>query len=302
MRDQDKAATPAGAPGSDSEESVQAALERCAKVVDTAMKGVQGLPTGPARTAMELKDAVEAFHKEGLVRLIRSLRDQPGGLEALQAASTDPFVHTLLSMHGILRQGIDARIKKAIDSVRPLLHQHGGDVEFVRREDDTVFVKLFGSCTECTLAPLTLDNAVRDAVTKAVPEIRTIELERFEGEETRGESGKVVIEHPGEGWHLGPMVDEVPDDRMIRVDVERTSVIFTRAGGALRAWLNQCPHQRLPLDGGEVRQDGDGNCTLVCPWHGWEFDAKSGACSAVDKHLIPLPLIERGGACWVRLQ
>jgi len=34
-----------------------------------------------------------------------------------------------------------------------------------------------------------------------------------------------------------------------------------------------CPHQGGPLASGEIR----GN-VLSCPWHGWQFDLKSGQC------------------------
>ncbi|QJB70716.1 Rieske (2Fe-2S) protein [Parasphingorhabdus halotolerans] len=34
-----------------------------------------------------------------------------------------------------------------------------------------------------------------------------------------------------------------------------------------------CPHQGLPLD---CEPDGDG--VMTCPWHGYRFDARTGAC------------------------
>ncbi len=40
-----------------------------------------------------------------------------------------------------------------------------------------------------------------------------------------------------------------------------------------------CPHEGGPLQDGEV--DGD---TVICPWHGYDFNLKTGACS-VDPEL-----------------
>jgi hypothetical protein len=39
---------------------------------------------------------------------------------------------------------------------------------------------------------------------------------------------------------------------------------------------NRCPHQGGPLGEGSIECDKDGNCMLRCPWHGWDFDPKTG--------------------------
>jgi thiamine pyrophosphate-dependent acetolactate synthase large subunit-like protein len=39
---------------------------------------------------------------------------------------------------------------------------------------------------------------------------------------------------------------------------------------------NRCPHQGGPLGEGSIEIDSDGQCLLRCPWHGWDFDPKTG--------------------------
>jgi nitrite reductase (NADH) small subunit len=42
--------------------------------------------------------------------------------------------------------------------------------------------------------------------------------------------------------------------------------------GELRAFDGICPHAGGPLGQGNI-QDG----RLICPWHGWEYDCRTGA-------------------------
>lgn len=77
-----------------------------------------------------------------------------------------------------------------------------------------------------------------------------------------------------------------PGDRRV-VELENRSIGVFNIEGEYYALANVCPHQRAPLCEGELRgttsADGPGNVTwerdgqiLVCPWHGWEFDVRTG--------------------------
>jgi len=39
---------------------------------------------------------------------------------------------------------------------------------------------------------------------------------------------------------------------------------------------NRCPHQGGPLGEGSIEIGENGQCWLRCPWHGWDFDPKTG--------------------------
>lgn len=43
--------------------------------------------------------------------------------------------------------------------------------------------------------------------------------------------------------------------------------------GSVIALDNFCPHRGGPLAGGALH-----GATIVCPWHAWEFDCRTGAC------------------------
>lgn len=275
-----------------------------AKGVDDAMREASDQTAGGMRRAFQLKESVEAFHKEGLGRILAVIGQQPNADDILAAVAADPFAQALVNMHGLMRPGIDARILEGLVDARPWLREHGGDVEFVAREGNVVKVRLSGSCSDCTLAPFTLREAVFNAVKRKAPEIERIELDESQPpaaspHEHLEPAAKIVIEHPGEGWEPGPAIDDVPDEANMRFDSSKESLLIHRSGDTFRAWYNRCPHQGFALDGGLHDLNAAGE--LTCPWHGWRFDLSSGDCVHLgDARLVPVPLILRGGTVWLR--
>jgi Fe-S cluster biogenesis protein NfuA len=77
-------------------------------------------------------------------------------------------------------QPLIERILAALAYVRPYLQRDGGDVEFVRFEEETrtCEIRMVGSCQHCALAPLTLRAGVEKALIYRVPEIRRVERVR----------------------------------------------------------------------------------------------------------------------------
>lgn len=63
------------------------------------------------------------------------------------------------------------------------------------------------------------------------------------------------------------------------IDGEPASIIVETAGGAVRAWRNECPHQgrRLDYAPGKFLLDGP---HLVCAAHGASFRRSDGLCVA----------------------
>ena len=84
--------------------STEPTFEQLALRVDAAAKAVAELADGPARAAAEeLKAAVEAVHRAGLVTIVKRMRTDPAARELLFELVDDPVVHLLLSLHGIVR-------------------------------------------------------------------------------------------------------------------------------------------------------------------------------------------------------
>lgn len=57
-------------------------------------------------------------------------------------------------------ENLEQKVIEAIEYVRPSLQNDGGDIEFVRLEENKVYVKLKGACAGCMMAQMTLKNGV----------------------------------------------------------------------------------------------------------------------------------------------
>jgi Fe-S cluster biogenesis protein NfuA len=86
---------------------------------------------------------------------------------------------------------IQEDVKKALDEIRPMLQQDGGDVELVEITDDNVVkVRLQGACGGCPMAMMTLKNGIERRLKRVVPEIESVEaVEPEEEEEEEGGGG-----------------------------------------------------------------------------------------------------------------
>jgi nitrite reductase/ring-hydroxylating ferredoxin subunit len=73
--------------------------------------------------------------------------------------------------------------------------------------------------------------------------------------------------------------------------------IVTMVGGELLAHIARCPHQLGPLD---ASLDG----SVRCPWHGYRFDVKTGACLSGQAYRLPKApdVVTRDGKVWLELQ
>jgi nitrite reductase/ring-hydroxylating ferredoxin subunit len=84
-------------------------------------------------------------------------------------------------------------------------------------------------------------------------------------------------------WTKLATIGELPKDSVIEVEHKGDLYAICNAGGELRALSGVCPHEGGPLGQGTVTEG-----ILVCPWHMWEFDSRSGACLIDDSLAIPI--------------
>jgi len=77
-------------------------------------------------------------------------------------------------------------------------------------------------------------------------------------------------------WFRVAEGDELPSGRVMTVTAGTHSMALTNIDGEYTAMDNRCPHQGGPLGEGSIEIGNDGQCWLRCPWHGWDFDPKTG--------------------------
>jgi len=70
---------------------------------------------------------------------------------------------------------MEQKIEQALEEIRPYIAQHLGDVEFVKFEGGTVYVKMLGTCTHCPLSEITLKAGVEELLKERVRGVDRVE-------------------------------------------------------------------------------------------------------------------------------
>jgi len=66
-------------------------------------------------------------------------------------------------------------------------------------------------------------------------------------------------------------LSDVPENSVIEVSVGADQYAVCNLGGTLHALSGTCLHQGGPLGQGQL---ADGR--VICPWHAWEWDCRTG--------------------------
>ena len=68
----------------------------------------------------------------------------------------------------------EKKIIEVIDKLRPFLIGDGGNIEFVKYEDNIVYIKLLGACAGCSLVDYTLKDGIESAIMEEVPSVKGV--------------------------------------------------------------------------------------------------------------------------------
>ena len=72
-----------------------------------------------------------------------------------------------------MQNSID-KIQRIIDKLRPFLVNDGGDIEFIKYENNIVYIRLLGACANCQMIDLTLRDGIASAIMSEVPEVQDV--------------------------------------------------------------------------------------------------------------------------------
>jgi Fe-S cluster biogenesis protein NfuA/nitrite reductase/ring-hydroxylating ferredoxin subunit len=235
--------------------------------------------------AEELTSAVVQMYGAGLERIVE-LADA-GTRDAL---AEDDLVSGLLMIHDLYPVPIEERVTAALDSVRPYMESHGGNVELLGVEDGVARLRLEGSCKSCRASSSTLELAVRQALEAAAPDLEGMDVEGvIEEENDDGGIGgtplPVIQVNGGNGWQT-LAID--PPESVAATAVDGVPLFVANVNGTLLAYRNSCPDCGGALDGG-VLEGG----ALSCPGCGRGFSLpQAGRSLAGDGlQLQPIPLL-----------
>ncbi|HST77400.1 MAG TPA: Rieske 2Fe-2S domain-containing protein, partial [Verrucomicrobiae bacterium] len=92
---------------------------------------------------------------------------------------------------------------------------------------------------------------------------------------------------------------ELGDGQMLLAQVGKERVVVGRCKEGLFAFSDHCTHRGGPLSDGALVE-----CTVQCPWHGSQFDIRTGRVVAgpaeekIDVHQMEV----RGGEVYIKMQ
>ena len=263
--------------------------------------------------AEELVRLVVDLYGAGLERLLEIVHDS-GRLddELLDRLAADDLVAGLLAVHGLHPDDVVTRVARALESVRPYLGSHDGDVELVGLTDEgRVTLRMLGRCDGCPSSSVTLTLAVETAIRDAAPEVTGIEVEETPAGPSvipvtalRSRLDAPVV--PAGEWTPVAGLGDLAAGEVGGFAVESMPVVGVRVGGELYAYRDSCPGCGNSLaDGTLARRLGGaaGDAVLRCPACAAHFDVRRAGrgLDGTDVHLDPVPLLVRDGVVTLAL-
>ena len=260
--------------------------------------------------AEELVRLVVDLYGAGLERVME-LAYEAGALtdELLEALAGDQLVSSLLLVHGLHPYGVEERVERALDDVRPYLGSHGGDVRLLEvTGEGVVRLEMLGSCDGCASSAVTLELAVEGAIRGAAPEIVAIEVES--GEAAKASAPVIAIDqltsriragqpHADVSWKPAAHVDELAVGALHRTTVDGLEVLFCRLQSGVYAYRDACAGCGASFEGAGLQRapSAPGSAVLTCRTCGAHFDIRRAGVDVDDpaRHLEPVPLLERDG-------
>ena len=69
---------------------------------------------------------------------------------------------------------MEEKIIEVIDQLRPFLINDGGNIEFVKYENDIVYIRMMGACADCAMIDTTLKDAIEASIKEEVPSVKEV--------------------------------------------------------------------------------------------------------------------------------
>lgn len=253
----------------------------------------QSIPRG---LADELVSAVVQMYGAGLERILATLLQ--GGAEGERIAGSladDPLVATLLLIHDLHPVALEQRVQQALDSVRPYMESHGGNVELLSLERGVARIHLQGSCSDCAASSVTLELAIKQALEEMAPDLEGLEVEGLPAAEL-----PVVMSAPAATplWFDVEAVASLADGTLAAVSVAGSDLVVANVEGSLLAYRDRCTSCGANLRDGLLMAGA-----LSCPECARSFFLPSAGRSMDDDRLQldPVPLLREDGRVKVAL-
>jgi len=266
--------------------------EQLVERVQDLQAQLDSAPESAARAlAEELVSAVVQMYGAGLERIIASLLEAGAEGERLATGmANDPLIATLLLIHDLHPVPLEQRVQQALDSVRPYMESHGGNVQLLSLENGIARIHLQGSCSDCSASSVTLELAIKQALEEAAPDLDGLEVE--------GVAPTLPVVMSGPAWIDVESVASLADGSMAAVSVAGSDLVVANVDGSLLAYRDRCASCGAGLHDGLLMAGA-----LSCPECARSFFLPSAGRSMDGDRLQlePVPLLRDEGTVKVAL-
>jgi Fe-S cluster biogenesis protein NfuA len=140
--------------------------------LEAKLAQLEALPDSPPRSvAFEAIQGLMDLYGAALARVLELAP------QLAPRFAEDELVSHLMLVHNLHPRDVRTRVESALESVRPYLATHGGNVELIGVWDGVAHLRLEGSCHGCPSSMATLQQAIERAIFQAAPDIERVEAE-----------------------------------------------------------------------------------------------------------------------------
>ena len=68
----------------------------------------------------------------------------------------------------------EEKIIEIINKLKPFLINDGGNIEFIKYEDNIVYISMLGACANCQMLDVTLKEGIEAAIINEVPSVKAV--------------------------------------------------------------------------------------------------------------------------------
>jgi len=250
----------------------------------------------------ELGTLIETLEREGDDRALLALElvdalHRPALAHIVAGEFDHPHVQALLAMYDLADVEPEILAEEALDSVRPYIESHGGQVELLQVQGGVVHLRLGGACDGCAGSTMTLTRGIEEALREHFPGFERIEAHAPEPvsagglpmasvappatpappaadllqiDQVRPDNGAVATLRRPVFATVGEL-DELPPGGLRVVSADGIHVLLANVAGEVYALRDGCAVDGRTLAGGRLTGP-----IVVCPWHNCAYDVRSG--------------------------
>ena len=143
-------------------------------------------------TTKELVQSLMDLHGAALERAMEIVSEagEPG-MHLIDELGADPMVSSVLVLYGLHPEGLDTRVLKAVEQLRPQLRKQGCEIEVLALDAGTIRLRVQPGEHACGSTAKTVQTTVEGAIYDAAPDLLSLVIE---GLEEKPASGFVALD------------------------------------------------------------------------------------------------------------